>query len=134
MTLVDTNVISDVLTANVAWLSWSAEQLERCRETGPLRINEITYAELAVIVDSEADLQFALAEIGAQLERTPATALFMAGRAFGRYRARGGPRTSLLPDFFVGAHAEFARLPILTRDVRRYRTYFPDVRLIAPDT
>lgn len=134
MTLVDTSVISDVLTGNPAWLSWSVQQLQRCRDAGPLKINEITYAELAVMVDTEGDLQFALAEVGTDVEYTPTSALFLAGKAFARYRAMGGPRTSLLPDFLVGAHAAFAHLPILTRDVRRFRTYFPDVQLISPET
>ena len=73
-----------------------------------------------------------LAELSIELERTPASALFLAGQAFGRYRAAGGPRTSVLPDFFIGAHAQVMSVPILTRDVRRYRSYFPEVRLIAP--
>ncbi len=133
MTLVDTNVIVDVLSADPVWLTWSAEQLERCRRSGPLNVNEVTYAELAVRIAAEADLQSALGQIGVHLERTPTTALFLAGRAIGRYRAAGGPRLTLLPDFFIGAHAEFARRPILTRDARRFRTYFPKVKLIAPD-
>ena len=51
-----------------------------------------------------------------------------------RYRGAGGLRTGVLPDFFIGAHAEVERLPLLTRDARRYRTYFPNVALIAPDS
>jgi hypothetical protein len=132
MTLVDTNVIVDVLTTDPVWFAWSTDQLARCREAGPLRINEVTYAELAVRMEVESDLQSALSEMGMALERTPTTALFLAGRAFNRYRAAGGPRTSVLPDFFIGAHAEVAQIPILTRDVRRYRTYFAKVTLIAP--
>jgi predicted nucleic acid-binding protein len=132
MTLVDTNVVLDVLTKDRAWLDWSAERLDQCRRTNRLYINEITYAELAVGIERESDLQEALAELSIELTRAPTPALFLAGRAFGRYRAAGGPRTSVLPDFFIGAHAQVARLPILTRDVRRYRTYFPEVELIAP--
>jgi predicted nucleic acid-binding protein len=133
MTLVDTNVVVDVLTGDPAWLDWSTEQLAQCRDTGMLVINEITYAELAVGIAAEADLDYALKELGLELERTPTAALFRAGRAFSRYRAAGGPRVSVLPDFFIGAHAEVAGLAILTRDARRYRTYFPAVELIAPD-
>jgi len=133
MTLVDTNVVIDILTGDRTWLDWSAGQLDRCHKAGRLFINEITYAELAVGIEREADLQDALAELNLELERTPTSALFLAGRAFARYRAAGGPSTSILPDFFIGAHAEVAQWPILTRDVRRYRTCFHDVQLIAPE-
>ena len=133
MTLVDTNVIVDVLTADPVWSAWSTDRLAKCTETGPLRINEVTYAELAVRMEIESDLQSALSDMGIVLERTPTTALVLAGRAFNRYRTAGGPRTSVLPDFFIGAHAQAAEIPILTRDVRRYRTYFPKVVLIAPE-
>jgi predicted nucleic acid-binding protein len=133
VTLVDTNVLRDVLGADPKWLPWSVDQLRQCRLVGQLLINDITYAELAVRVTSEAALNAALAELGVRLERTPVPALFLAGKAFGRYRAAGGPRPSLLPDFFIGAHAQIGGLPLLTRDPRRYRTYFPEVELITPD-
>ena len=133
MTLVDTNVLVDILTADPAWLDWSAGHLSQCRQKGTLRINEIGYAELAVRMNSEGDLQHALTRLDVGFERTPTAALFLAGKTFGRYRAAGGTRTSLLPNFFIGAHADVAKLPLLTRDARRYRSYFPHVELIAPN-
>jgi predicted nucleic acid-binding protein len=133
MTLIDTNILVDVLTSDPVWLRWSADQLDQRRNAGSLYINGITYAEIAVRIEAEADLQAALTDLGIRLERTPVSALFMAGGAFRRYRLAGGPRLAILPDFFIGAHAQIARWPILTRDVRRYRTYFPEVELIAPD-
>ena len=133
MTLVDTNVIVDILSLDPEWIEWSVEQLFRRRDAGPLFINEITYAELAVRIDAEQDLQLAIADLGVELKRTPTPALFVAGKTFGRYRAAGGPRISVLPDFFIGAHAQVERLPLLTRDTRRYRSYFPEVELIAPE-
>jgi predicted nucleic acid-binding protein len=134
MTLIDTNVLRDVLGADPEWLPWSVDQLRQCRLVGQLLINDITYAELAVRVATEAALNAALAELGVRLERTPVPALFLAGKAFGRYRAAGGPRPSLPPDFFIGAHAQVGSLRLLTRDPRRYRTYFPGVELISPET
>lgn len=134
MTLVDTNVVVDVLSANRDWLQWSVDALERRRQTGLLLINEVTYAELAVRSVSETDLQADIERIGLRLERTPVPALFAAGQTFRLYRTAGGPRLSLLPDFFIGAHAEASGLPILTRDPRRFRTYFPKVELITPET
>jgi predicted nucleic acid-binding protein len=133
MTLVDTNVILDVLTRDSEWFEWSAAQLHRCRDVGQLSINEIGYAEIAVRMGSEAELQFALSELNITLDRTPTSALFLAGKTFQRYRRSGGPRAAILPDFFIGAHAQTAGLAILTRDARRYRTYFPNVELITPE-
>ena len=132
MTLVDTNIVIDVIAGDSAWYPWSSRSLERAAAAGPILVNEIAYAELAHRVANEADLQSALESIGLSLARASESALFRAGRAHAAYRAAGGPRTSLLADFFIGAHAEAAGLAILTRDPRRYRTYFPDVPLITP--
>jgi predicted nucleic acid-binding protein len=132
MTLVDTNVLIDVLSDDPVWFDWSAASLDRRGDIGAIFINEIIFAELAVQMDSEAELEQALAALKVTLARTPAPALFIAGKAYGRYRAAGGIRTGVLPDFFIGAHAQVAQWPLLTRDVHRYRAYFPDVELIAP--
>jgi predicted nucleic acid-binding protein len=132
MTLVDTNVLADVLTHDSAWYTWSAEALRRRAVFGALLINEVVYAELSVRADSEVKLDKALTALDVELARTPTPALFLAGKTFYRYRTAGGTRSGVLPDFFIGAHAQVARWPLLTRDVGRYRTYFPDVELIAP--
>ncbi len=132
MTLVDTNVVIDVLAKDADWYPWSSQTLEEAATRGPTFVNEVTYTELAHRVADEADLRSALAGLGLVLARASDTALFLAGRAFATYRASGGLRTSLLADFFIGAHAAAAGLPILTRDPRRYRTYFPGVPLITP--
>jgi predicted nucleic acid-binding protein len=134
MTLVDTNVIVDILTFDPEWLDWSAGSLERCAASGPVLINEVVYAEMSVRATSEADLDQALSSLTIELTSTPKPALFVAGKAFNRYRSLGGQRSGILPDFFIGAHAHVLGYPILTRDVRRYRTYFPDVPLITPTT
>lgn len=133
MTLVDSNIIIDVLRANPAWLAWSIEQLHARGQVGPLFVNEVVYAEVAGRLPSEAALEQALAELQLTLARIPVSALFLVGQSFRQYRASGGPRTSLLPDFFIGAHAQTAGVPILTRDARRYRTYFPNVQVITPE-
>jgi predicted nucleic acid-binding protein len=113
-------------------VDWSFQALSKQSALGPLIINEVIYAEIAVRSASEAALDQSLRDIYLQFQAAPKSALFLAGKAFGRYRAAGGTRASNLPDFFIGAHAQVAGLAILTRDVRRYRTYFPDVELIAP--
>jgi predicted nucleic acid-binding protein len=133
VTLVDSNVLIDILAISPGWFDWAADQLEQLSQRGPLYFNEIVYAELAVKSESEAQLDRALADLGLQLYTTPKSALFLAGKVFGQYRRAGGARASNLPDFFIGAHAQVTGLPLLTRDVARYRTYFPKVKLIAPN-
>jgi len=130
--LVDANVLLDVLTADASWFEWSSEQLARTGEDARLRINEVCYAELCVRAESQTRLDTALNELTIEIERTPKEALFVAAKAFLRYRTAGGPRLAILPDFFIGAHAQVARCPLLTRDARRFRRYFPKVQLITP--
>lgn len=132
MTLVDSNVLIDVIARDPIWAAWSIDRLASRMQTGPLYINAIVYAEVAVKLASEAAVNEALAIIGVELIHIPTAALFLAGKAFGTYRQAGGTRSSTLPDFFIGAHAQVTGLPLLTRDVARYRTYFPKVELIAP--
>jgi predicted nucleic acid-binding protein len=134
MTLIDTNVLIDVLSDDPVWFKWSATWLDRRGEIGSTFINEIVFAELSVQMDSEAEVEQALAALKVTLTRTPIEALFIAGKAYEQYRAAGGIRTGVLPDFFIGAHAKVMQWPLLTRDVRRFRTYFPDVELITPST
>jgi len=133
MTLVDTNVLLDLFTNDPIWADWSARQLDMAALHGRLVINGVVYAELSVRFEAVETLDAVLGEAGTVLEDIPRDALFLAGKAFQRYRAAGGRRTGVLPDFFIGAHAAIAKRPLLTRDVRRYRTYFPSVTLIAPE-
>ena len=132
MTLIDTNVLLDLVTDDPRWAAWSIEQLEAASLRGPLLINDAVYAELSVryarIEDLDAFVEAAALEVAA----IPRAALFLAGKAFARYRRSGGTRGGVLPDFFIGAHAAVGGLPLLTRDVGRYRTYFPSLTLIAP--
>ena len=134
MTLIDTNIVIDVLSEDLQWFAWSSVMLKLRSDCGPLFVNDIVYAELAARFGHEPVLDEALATMDIVLHRSPKHALFLAGRAFGRYRAAGGARTSLIADFIIGAHAAAAQIPILTRDARRYRTCFPNVELISPGT
>lgn len=131
-TLVDSNVILDVVTEDEAWLEWSADALERTAESGRLVINPIIYAEVAIGFATIEAVDDALPEDYFIREPLPWPAAFLAGQAFLRYRRRGGTRVHPLPDFYIGAHAAIAGYTLLTRDARRYRTYFPKLRLIAP--
>lgn len=133
MTLVDTNVLLDLVTDDPNWADWSVAQLEAASLNGPLLINDTIYAELAVRHARIEDLETFLDVAGLEMTLMPRAALFLAGKVFTQYRRSGGSRTGVLPDFFIGAHAAVARLPLLTRDIGRYRTYFPALRLITPD-
>ena len=133
MTLVDTNVLLDLVTDDPIWADWSIRQLDAAAIKGGLVINDVVYAELSVRFDRIEVLDAVVDSAGLVLTGTPRAALFLAGKAFQRYRASGGRRTGVSPDFFVGAHAAVAGMPLLTRDARRYRTNFPRVDLIAPE-
>jgi predicted nucleic acid-binding protein len=129
--LVDTNIILDVITDDPRWAGWSLAQLEE-REAGGLVVNPAIYAELCYGFASAGEVDELLKQFGLRLQETPRLGLFKAARAYARYRQRGGRRTHVLPDFFVGGHAEATGLHLLTRDAARYRTYFPGVPLISP--
>ncbi len=132
MVLVDTNVLLDLVTDDPNWSDWSLARLEEASLAGPVLINDIVYAETSIRYARMEDLDAMLTEAIIEIVPTPRSALFLAGKAFQRYRAAGGSRTGVLPDFFIGAHAAVEGLPLLTRDAGRYRTYFPTVELIAP--
>jgi len=129
--LVDTNVLLDVLEDDPAWGDWSQRQLESAALTGALAINPVIYAELSIAFARIEELEATLGAAGVELAEIPREALFLAGKVFVEYRRRGGSRSGVLPDFFIGAHAAVLGVPILTRDAGRYRTYFPGVELIG---
>jgi predicted nucleic acid-binding protein len=130
--LVDTNVLLDVLTEDPTWLPWSLGALATAAEAGPIYLNPVIYAEVSMRFSRIEDLDEALPPQDFRRLDLPWAAAFLAGKAFLAYRRQGGSRTSPLPDFFIGAHAAVADLALLTRDPTRYRTYFPQVELVAP--
>ncbi|RWI57177.1 MAG: type II toxin-antitoxin system VapC family toxin [Mesorhizobium sp.] len=134
MTLVDTNVLLDLVTDDPNWADWSVAQLEAASLNGPLLINDAVYAELAVRYDRIEDLDAFIDEAGLEIAPLPRDALFLAGKVFTQYCKSGGSRTGVLPDFFIGAHAAVNGLPLLTRDIGRCRSYFPSLKLITPNS
>jgi len=130
--LVDTNVLLDLVTDDPDWSAWSLARLEEAALAGPILINDVVYAETSIRYDRIEDIDAMLAEAMIEVVATPRSALFLAGKAFQRYRKAGGTRTGVLPDFFIGAHATVQGWPLLTRDASRFRRYFPKLRLIAP--
>ena len=132
MILVDTNVLLDLVTDDPNWANWSIAQLEAASLRGPLLINDVVYAELAVRYGRIEELEAFVSEAGLEIVPIPRAALFLAGKVFTQYRKSGGSRIGVLPDFFIGAQAAVSQLTLLTRDVGRYRTYFPSLALITP--
>lgn len=132
MTLVDANVLLDLVTDDRHWAEWSIAQLEAASLRGPLLINDVVFAEISVRYSRIEDLEGFIDAAGLEIATMPRPALFLAGKVFTQYRKSGGSRTGVLPDFFIGAHAAVSELPLLTRDVGRYRTYFPSLVLITP--
>jgi predicted nucleic acid-binding protein len=131
--MVDSNVLLDLMTEDPHWFSWSAAAMERAANTSRLVINAIIYSEVSVRYSRIEDLEAALPKGMIEREAIPYEAGFLAGKAFQSYRRQGGPRRSVLPDFFIGAHAAVAGYRLLTRDAGRYRTCFPGLPLIAPE-
>jgi len=132
-TLVDSNVLLDILTEDPVWADWSTGALAGAAESGPLYINPIVYSEVSIRFTTVEALEYALPSRDYRREPIPWAAAFLASKAFLDYRRHKGTKSMTLPDFFIGAHAAVAGLDLLTRDVGRYRTYFPTVSLIAPD-
>jgi predicted nucleic acid-binding protein len=131
--LVDTNVLLDVVLDDRRWSSWSLKALAAADARDTLAVNAVIYSELSIAFARIEELEQVLAEGGLAVEPIPREALFLAGKAFMKYRKRQGVKTSVLPDFFVGAHAAVTDSAILTRDVGRYRAYFPTVMLMTSD-
>lgn len=133
MLLVDTNVLVDVLEDDPEWVDWSIGQLRAQSKIHRLAINPVIYSELSLTFSTVEALDRAVDDLGLAMIEIPRPALFLAGKAFVRYRRQGGKKENVLADFFIGAHAAVSRFPVLTRDTRRYASYFANVALIAPE-
>jgi len=130
--LVDTNVLLDIATEDPLWFDWSSSRLSQAANRDGLALNPLVYAELSVHYDSIEALEAGISGYPFARLALPWEAAFVAGKAYRRYRRRGGSKRSPLPDFYIGAHAAVSGLALLTRDAKRYREYFPKLRIIAP--
>ena len=130
--LVDSNVALDVFLNDSTWADWSESILEEYALLTSLYINPIVYSEISIGFERIEELESAVSKAGFQMIEIPKAALFLAGKAFFNYNKRKGVKISPLPDFYIGAQAAVLDLDLITRDISRYRTYFPTVRLISP--
>jgi len=130
--LVDSNVILDVVEHDPQWCEWSLSALEKYGESNQLIINPMIYAEVSIGFELIEEVEHALSKGGFTMAPIPKEALFLAGKAFLRYRRTQGTKVSPLPNFFIGAHAAVANITLLTRDTKRIKHYFPSVDLVSP--
>ncbi len=130
--LVDSCVLLDLFTNDDNWADWSEKILEKYSQTNSLYINSIVYTEVSIGFEKVEEVEQAIAGLGIKVLEMPREALFLAGKAFLKYRKNKGTKVSPLPDFFIGAHASVSGFELITRDSDKYKTYFPQVRLIHP--
>ncbi len=133
-TLVDTNILLDIVEKDPHWWERSVEQLQKRAQSGRILINPIIYTEFSIAFSRIEEVDKAILQFGLQIIDIPKEALFLAGKIYLQYRKNQGTKNSPLPDFFIGAHAAINQVPLLTRDMGRYHTYFPSIELITPDT
>ena len=129
---VDSCVLLDLFTNDVNWADWSENVLEKYSQTNSLYINSIVYTEVSIGFNNIEEVEQAITELGIKVLEMPREALFLTGKVFLKYRKNKGTKISPLPDFFIGAHASISRFELITRDSGKYKTYFPQVRLIHP--
>jgi predicted nucleic acid-binding protein len=130
--LVDSNIVLDVFLNDPKWADWSESKLDEYDQIGILYINSIVYSEISIGFNRIEDLESAIAKAGLQMLEIPKEALFLAGKTYLKYKKRKGSRKTPLPDFYIGSQAAVLNLDLITRDVSRYRSYFPTVNLITP--
>ncbi|WP_375326226.1 type II toxin-antitoxin system VapC family toxin [Candidatus Tisiphia endosymbiont of Nemotelus uliginosus] len=131
MILIDSNILLDIFTYDANWYSWSSTQLLNLSQFHELVINDYIYTEISVGFEKIEELEEVL-DTNCKMVPIPKEALFLAGKAFMHYKENNGKKNSVLPDFFIGAHASILNIPLLTRDIARYKTYFPQLHLISP--
>jgi predicted nucleic acid-binding protein len=129
---VDSNIILDVFLDDPKWADWSESILEKYAQIATLYINPIVYTEISIGFERIEDLEYAINKAGFQMLQISKEALFLAGKAFLKYKKKKGTKKSPMPDFYIGAQAAVLNLDLITRDVSKYRTYFPTIRLVSP--
>ncbi len=129
---IDSCVLLDLFTNDPKWGNWSEDVLSQCSQTNTLFINSIVYTEISIGFNRIEEVEEAVEQVGVKVLEIPREALFLAGKTFLEYRRNKGTKSSTLPDFFIGAHATVSSFDLVTRDTAKYRTYFPNIKLICP--
>lgn len=132
MVMIDSCVLLDIVTDDPIWYSWSSDTLEKWGEGHELAINPIIYSEVSVSFEYIEEVERVIPASVFKRMHLPWEAAFLAGKVFLRYRKQEGKKRSPLPDFYIGAHSTVLGIPLITRDTRRFQSYFPKLQLIAP--
>ena len=130
---IDSCVLLDLFTDDPNWAEWSESVLEKYSQTNTLYINSIVYTEISIGFQKIEEVETAIAELDIKVLEIPREALFLTGKVFLQYRKNHGTKISPLPDFFIGAHTAVSKFDLITRDTSKYKTYFPQVKLIHPE-
>ncbi len=131
--LIDSCILLDLFTNDPKWGDWSESILDEYSQTNTLYINSIVYTEISIGFREIEELEKVIAQLGFKVLEIPREALFLTGKAFLKYRRNKGTKNSPLPDFFIGAHASVSKFSLITRDVAKYKAYFPQIKLVSPD-
>ena len=130
--LVDSCVLLDLFTDDIEWAGWSEKILGQYSQTNTLYINSIIYTEVSIGFNLIEEVEAAIEQAGIKVLEIPREALFLAGKVFLNYRKSKGTKHSTLPDFYIGAHAIVSTFDLITRDISKFKTYFPNLNLIYP--
>ncbi len=129
---IDSCVLLDLFTNDPVWADWSEGVLGQYSQSNSLFVNSIVYTEISIGFNRIEEVEDVIAQTGVKVLEIPREALFLAGKIFLDYRRNKGTKKSTLPDFFIGAHATVSSFDLVTRDTARYKTYFPNIKLICP--
>ncbi len=130
---VDSCILLDLFTNDPHWAEWSENILDQYSQTNTLYINSIVYTEISIAFNTIEEVENVVSELGIKVLEIPREALFLTGKVFLKYRKNKGTKNSPLPDFFIGAHASVSKFNLITRDTSKYKTYFPQIKLIHPE-
>ncbi len=126
-------MLLDLFTDDPNWADWSENILEKYSQTNNLYISSIVYTEISIGFKKIEEVEAAITELDIKVLEIPREALFLTGKVFLKYRKNKGIKTAPLPDFFIGAHVSVSKFALITRDSSKYKTYFPQVKLIHPE-
>jgi predicted nucleic acid-binding protein len=130
--LLDSNILLDIFTKDPIWFDATSNLLEQLSTNHQFAINPIIYSEISIGFKDIESLEKIIPPNDFLRLDLPWESSFLAGKCYIKYKKNKGLKSSLLPDFLIGAHAAVSKLGLMTRDISRYKTYFPTVELFIP--
>ncbi len=130
---VDTSVLLAIFKGEPKGELW-LECLQSASEAASLLISSVVFAEVRSFFPSDDACRATLFDLNLRHSSLTEDAANLAGRIFRDYRKGGGPRTTILPDFLVAAHAATQAAALATDDRGYLRAYFPTISILSPET